>query len=201
MTKTLDYYNQNASQYSEGTYDADVSLLQQEFMSRLKPGSLILDFGCGSGRDTRSFLDHGFQVEATDGSEELCRIASAHTGISVRQMLFQDLHEQNRYDGIWACASILHLNKTDLQQVLQQMADALKDQGIAYISFKYGDFEGIRNERYFTYLTEDSLQAMLDQIPSLSLTKEWITGDVRQDRHSEQWLNAIITKRAGVCNS
>jgi SAM-dependent methyltransferase len=201
MTKTLDYYNQNASQYSEGTYDADVSLLQQEFMSRLKPGSLILDFGCGSGRDTRSFLDHGFQVEATDGSEELCRIASAHTGISVRQMLFQDLHEQNRYDGIWACASILHLNKTDLQQVLQQMADALKDQGIAYISFKYGDFEGIRNERYFTYLKEDSLQAMLDQIPSLSLTKEWITGDVRQDRHSEQWLNAIITKRAGVCNS
>lgn len=201
MTKTLDYYNQNASQYSEGTYDADVSLLQQEFMSRLKSGSLILDFGCGSGRDTRSFLDHGFQVEATDGSEELCRIASAHTGISVRQMLFQDLHEQNRYDGIWACASILHLNKTDLQQVLQQMADALKDQGIAYISFKYGDFEGIRNERYFTYLTEDSLQAMLDQIPSLSLTKEWITGDVRQDRHSEQWLNAIITKRAGVCNS
>jgi SAM-dependent methyltransferase len=201
MTKTLDYYNQNASQYSEGTYDADVSLLQQEFMSRLKPGSLILDFGCGSGRDTRSFLDHGFQVEATDGSEELCRIASAHTGISVRQMLFQDLHEQNRYDGIWACASILHLNKTDLQQVLQQMADALKDQGIAYISFKYGDFEGIRNERYFTYLREDSLQAMLDQIPSLSLTKEWITGDVRQDRHSEQWLNAIITKRAGVCNS
>ncbi|MCH4266648.1 MAG: class I SAM-dependent methyltransferase [Solobacterium sp.] len=201
MTKTLDYYNQNASQYSEGTYDADVSLLQQEFMSRLKPGSLILDFGCGSGRDTRSFLDHGFQVEATDGSEELCRIASAHTGISVRQMLFQDLHEQNRYDGIWACASILHLNKTDLQQVLQQMADALKDQGIAYISFKYGDFEGIRNERYFTYLKEDSLQAMLDQIPSLSLTKEWITGDVRQDRHSEQWLNAIVTKRAGVCNS
>ena len=148
-----------------------------------------------------SFLDHGFQVEATDGSEELCRIASAHTGISVRQMLFQDLHEQNRYDGIWACASILHLNKTDLQQVLQQMADALKDQGIAYISFKYGDFEGIRNERYFTYLKEDSLQAMLDQIPSLSLTKEWITGDVRQDRHSEQWLNAIVTKRAGVCNS
>ena len=70
---------------------------------------IILDFGCGSGRDTKAFLDAGFRVDATDGSAELCALASSYTGIRVRQMLFNELDAVDQYDGIWACASILHL--------------------------------------------------------------------------------------------
>ena len=93
-------------------------------------------------------------MEAIDGSEELCKIASEYTGISVKQMMFHELSGVEKYDGIWACASILHLEKGDLPDVLQKMANALKTGGVIYTSFKYGDFEGERNGRYFTYLTE-----------------------------------------------
>ncbi|MBO3282402.1 class I SAM-dependent methyltransferase, partial [Intestinimonas butyriciproducens] len=75
------------------------------------------DFGCGSGRDTKYFLNRGFQTEATDGSAELVKIASEYTGIQVKQMLFQELDENNIYDGIWACSSILHLTRGELTDV------------------------------------------------------------------------------------
>ncbi|OUQ18285.1 hypothetical protein B5E82_08840 [Lachnoclostridium sp. An138] len=106
MQKTLEYYNRNAREFAEGTSGVDFSGIQNRFLSHLPEGALILDFGCGSGRDTRYFLGKGFRVEAADGSEELCRLASVYTGIPVKQMLFQELEETEKYDGIWACASI-----------------------------------------------------------------------------------------------
>lgn len=121
---TLQYYNQNAGSFVSGTVHADLTDTLNRFLSRLEPGVAILDFGCGSGRDTKYFLEHGYQVEAIDGSEELCKIARAYTGIPVRQMYFQDLDVREQYDGIWACSSILHLEKTELRSVLKKMADA-----------------------------------------------------------------------------
>ena len=118
------------------------------------PESYILDFGCGSGRDTKYFLEHGYWVDAVDGSVELCRIASEFTGIEVRQMLFQELQEKEKYDGIWACASVLHVPKIELANILQKMCNAVKTDGIIYTSFKYGDFEGERSGRFFSDFTE-----------------------------------------------
>lgn len=90
---TLDYYNQNAQSFATGTVSVDFHETQDRFLKLLDKGSLVLDFGCGSGRDTKYFLEHGMHVEATDGSEELCRIASDYAGIPVKQMLFQELKE------------------------------------------------------------------------------------------------------------
>ena len=157
----------------------------------------ILDFGCGSGRDTKCFLDQGYQVEAIDGSVELCRLASEYTGIEVRDMLFQELDVQEKYDGIWACASILHLSRTELFDVLERMSQALKKNGIIYTSFKYGDFEGLRNGRYFTDFTEETFAVLISGIPSLSVEKQWITGDARTERENEKWLNVILKKVNG----
>lgn len=123
--------------------------MQCEFLNLLRTESYILDFGCGSGRDTKYFLEHGYQVDAVDGSMELCRIASEFTGIEVRQMLFQELQEKEKYDGIWACASILHVPKIELADILQKMCNAVKVDGVIYISFKYGNFEGEQNGRFF----------------------------------------------------
>ena len=139
---TLRYYNQNAGSFVSGTVHADLTDTLNRFLSRLEPGAAILDFGCGSGRDTKYFLEHGYQVEAIDGSEELCKIASAYTGIPVRQMYFQDLDVREQYDGIWACSSLLHLSYGELDEVLYRIEKALKPQGILYMSFKYGVFEG-----------------------------------------------------------
>lgn len=192
--KTLDYYNQNADAFVAGTISVDFKQKQDKFIGRLQAGDYILDFGCGSGRDTKYFLEVGMKVDATDGSEELCKIASKYTGIKVRQMLFQELDEYEKYDGIWACSSILHLPKDELKQVLIKMAAALNAGGIIYTSFKYGNYEGERNGRYFTDFTIDSFADFIQDVKHLKLIECWITGDVRHGRGEEKWLNLILQK-------
>ena len=190
---TLDYYRDHADSFITGTADVDFHETQDRFLSYLQPGTLILDFGCGSGRDTKYFLDHGFEVEATDGSPEMVTHASELTGIAVKQMLFQELKEHERYDGIWACASILHLPKEDLKAVLQSIKQALRPDGVIYCSFKYGNFEGERNGRWFTDFTSESFREFWAEcgMTPLEIAEEWITGDVRPGRENEKWFNII----------
>ena len=192
--KTLDYYNQNADTFFSSTVSVDFQQTQNKFLDCLQAGACILDFGCGSGRDTKYFLEAGMKVDAIDGSEEMCRIASEYTGIEVQQMLFQELDVYDKYDGIWACASILHLPKNDLKLVLRKMVAALKTHGIIYTSFKYGEFEGERNGRYFTDFTIDTFQAFIQDMDHLQIIDDWITGDVRPGRGEERWLNLILQK-------
>ena len=154
----------------------------------------MLDFGCGSGRDTKYFMQAGLHVTAIDGSEEMCRCASKYTGIKVQHMLFQELSEKNTYEGIWACASILHLSKEELHQVILKMADALRMGGILYTSFKYGDFEGERNGRYFTDFTIESFTEFIRNITGIQIEDYWITGDARPGRGEQKWLNLILRK-------
>ena len=194
MDPTIEYYNLNAKNFIENTQNVDMHQAQDSFLRLLNENALILDFGCGSGRDTRYFLDKGYQVTATDGSAELCRLASAFTGIEVKEMLFGELDDINTYDGIWACSSILHLPKNELLLVIRKMCVALKESGIIYTSFKYGDFEGERNGRHFTDFTEDSFQCFIKEVPEIIIVENWITGDVRPGRGDEKWLNLILQK-------
>ena len=101
VNETIDYYVKNAESFANSTSDLEFSEMQDLFLSELKKGSNILDFGCGSGRDTRYFLRKGYHVTALDGSAELCRIAKEKTGITVTQMEFNDFDEEDQYDGIW----------------------------------------------------------------------------------------------------
>ena len=195
MLKTLMYYDNNVNTFVHETRDVDFSNMQNLFLSRLEENALILDFGCGSGRDTKCFLDRGYSLEAIDGSVEMCKAASQYTGIEVKQMLFQELHALEKYDGIWACSSILHLTAVELKDVLKKMSLALKDNGIAYVSFKYGTFEGERDGRYFTDMTETTFAKVLEAVNSFDIEEEWITGDVRPGRGDERWLNVILRKQ------
>lgn len=192
---TIDYYNSNAEVYASDTINVDFSVAQNRFVSHIPSEGLILDFGCGSGRDTKFFKEKGFDVVAIDGSEELCKIAEAHTGIKVKCMLFQELDEVNKYDGVWACASILHLTREELKTVFQKMINSLKNDGIIYTSFKYSNYEGERNGRYFIDFTEDSFDDFIKGFSDIEKIDEWITSDVRPDRKNERWLNLILRKR------
>lgn len=192
--KTLEYYNENAKQFVETTANVEFHHMQNRFLEKLEEGAEILDFGCGSGRDTKYFLEQGYQVDAIDGSEELCKMASELAGIQVRHMYFQELSEVEKYDGIWACSSILHLDHNDLEEVMKKMAVAVKTNGIIYMSFKYGTFSGERNGRYFTDMTEDTFNELLQKIPGLEIEEQWITSDVRPGRGEEKWLNLILRK-------
>ena len=194
-TPTLAYYAQHAAEFASSTTDVDFRATQDRFTSLLAPGAAILDFGCGSGRDAKRFLDEGFRVTATDGSPELCAIAHELTGIPVRNELFGELADVDAYDSIWACSSILHLPKDELADVFGRMARALRPHGIVYTSFKHGTFEGMRNGRHFTDFTEPTFRSFLGGISQLSIEDLWISGDVRPGRESKQWLNSILRKR------
>ena len=192
---TLNYYNSKAKDFVSGTVDVTFTEMQDTFLEFIPAGGKILDFGCGSGRDTKYFISKGYDVDATDGSEELCKIASKYTGIQVKQMLFEELEEVETYDGIWACASILHVEKKQLPEIIKKIATATKKRGVVYTSFKYGDFEGIRNGRFFTYLTEESFAEILKNVPELKVEKLWISADVRAERGEERWLNIVLRKQ------
>ena len=193
--KTIFYYDSNVKTFISNTVDVDFTATQTFFISKLNGNASILDFGCGSGRDTKYFLEQGYHVTAIDGSIELCKAASRYTGIPVKHMLFQELDEINTYDGIWACSSILHLPLPELEDVLRQMSAALKKEGIIYTSFKYGTYEGERNGRYFTDMTEETFSNLMQKIDKLEIEEQWITSDVRPGRGDEKWLNIILRKK------
>lgn len=195
LNKTINYYDTNAKEFVEGTLNVDFKVTQDKFINKLPAKGYILDFGCGSGRDTKYFLAKDFNVDAIDGSIELCKIASEYTNIKVRHMYFNELSIVNKYDGIWACSSILHLSLDDLVDVFKRMSKALKDEGIIYTSFKYGNFSGERNGRYFTDMTEDSFANLIINVDNLKVEEQWITADVRPQRGNEKWLNLILRKK------
>lgn len=190
---TLNYYNEQAEKFVQGTVDVEFSHLQNQFIEMLPEGGTILDLGCGSGRDSKAYKTAGFKVIAVDGSEALCKIASEYIGQEVICCKFQDLEIKEELNGVWACATLLHLEKDDVIKTMQKLSASLVPGGIFYASFKYGDFSGNRNGRYFTDMTEDSFAEILKQVESLSIVKQMITEDARPDR-SEKWLNVFLKK-------
>ena len=191
MRETLDYYENNATVFANATVNIDFSDMQDVFLSELKDGASILDFGCGSGRDTRYFLEKGYKVTAVDGSAKMCQIAEENTGIHVVHMDFNDFDEIDKYDGIWACSSILHLPGAELKKVLEAMEKALHNGGIIYTSFKYGDFSGMRKGRFFSDFTDKSFRGFISDLRRLEVERTWITNDMRPDR-DEKWLNVFL---------
>ncbi len=190
---TIDYYQQNADEFFNGTINVDMTAIYQHFTKDLPSGSLILDAGCGSGRDSKAFLDMGYQVEAFDASSEMVKRASVYTGLDVKCSVFDDVNVVNKYDAIWCCASLLHVPEDELPNTLTKLASALKANGIWYLSFKYGDSQREKGGRLFTDINDERLFRMIQSLPMISIQSSWITEDQRPER-KEKWLNAILIK-------
>jgi SAM-dependent methyltransferase len=217
-----DYYRQNAQRFFTDTASVDMSALYPPFIDCLPPCARILDAGCGSGRDVKAFSEMGFVVEAFDASAELVALARQLSGKPVAQMRFQDVDAVERYDGIWCCASLLHVSEAELPGVMTKLAIALKPGGVGYLSFKHGYGEREKDGRRFTDMDRAGLQKLIERINTpggslltkntmeikseagsedtavkrfaLEIDKIWQTGDVRIGRGDEVWLNAIIRK-------
>lgn len=192
---TIEYYNQHADEYVDDTLYADMSDARNKFLSYVPEGGTILDFGCGSGRDSKAFLNAGFQVVPLDGSPALCDSAQQLLDQPIICCNFQDYLATTHFDGIWACASLLHLKEDELSPVLAQLIKSLKLGAPLYMSFKYGDYSGERNGRWFTDMTEERLQGLMKSFSDQQLVEQWVTEDVRPDRF-EKWLNSIYKRTA-----
>lgn len=191
-TKTLNYYNQHAQTFSDSTLNVDMSALYAEFLPLIPNHGHILDAGCGSARDAMYFKQQGFTVSAFDASENIAKLASNYLQQTVEFKTFQQLNYTNMYDGIWCCASLLHVPKVELPQVFLKLQNALKPNGVLYVSFKYGTQERVHNGREFTDLNEAGLNALITHHTELKILKQWQTVDQRPERESEVWLNALI---------
>lgn len=194
ISRTIDYYENAATDYYSSTVDVDMKPQYSMFEKYLYEGARILDCGCGSGRDSKHFLDSGYSVTAVDGSASMCKMASDLTGLEVFNIVFQDIDFDNEFDGVWACASLLHVPSDEIALVLKRVNKALASNGILYVSFKYGEYEGERNGRFYLDLTEDTLRKILDEVGGFDIKEIFVSDDVRPEKENVQWLNAILIK-------
>lgn len=190
----MSYYNANATKFLEDTLGADMTVLHEVFLERLPQTAVILDAGCGSGRDSLYFKSIGHFIVAMDASQEMCQFAGEYIGESVLLCRFQDMHFKVLFDGVWACASLIHVPSNEMVNVLQRFNWYLKDNGIMYASFKYGDFEGEREGRYYLDLTEETAMKFFTEA-GFNIEKMWITDDVRENHVDEKWLNVLASRK------
>lgn len=191
---SIDYYNKYANLYFESTVELNMEETLDKFMGYLPEDAEVLDLGCGSGRDSLYFIEHGIDVTAIDGSKELCELASIHIGQDVLPMQFSELDFHEVFDGVWACASLLHITPNELEEVLEKVVTCLKPGGVLYMSFKHGEFSGFRNGRYFNDYKTKTMKDLISKQDELELIEIWKSPDVRTERGDEVWLNILAKK-------
>jgi SAM-dependent methyltransferase len=190
----IEYYNQNVDSFYNSSVVADMSEWRNRFVKQVSDGGRILDVGCGSGRDSKAFIKEGFSVVAFDASREMCKKASELLGQEVWQMRFDEMSFDEEFDGVWACASLLHTSEEEFPEVLNNIYKALKDRGILYASFKYGEGTTQRGERTFIDFTVETIIPIL-QKTGFEILDSGITTDVRPERENEKWTNVIAIKK------
>jgi len=193
---SVEFYEKNADTFIAQTVDVDMTGLYQRFCKHLHSGASVLDAGCGSGRDALAFSSMGYDVVAFDASAKMVATASKRSCCPVYKMTFENMELGREFDGIWACASLLHVPRPQLPEILKRLMDILKPTGALYASFKYGDQEREKDGRYFNDMDDAQLERIISFLPMVHLEEIWTTADQRPNRRSEMWLNMILTLRS-----
>lgn len=171
-----------------------MTALHDRFLSAIPEGGIILDAGCGSARDAKAFKDRGYRIVAFDASSELAAMAGEHLGQPVSVRTFTNIDGVALYDGIWACASLLHLPLCEIPDALSRLWSALKPGGTLYLSFKEGEGEREKDGRHFTDLDETTLRDLLGNLSNVEELDFWQTSDQRPGR-DDIWLNAMVRRK------
>ena len=194
---TLDYYNKNSEEYFNSTLNVDMTNTYKAFLKLVPKGGKILDLGCGSGRDSMNFMKLGYEVTAVDGAKELAKKASVLLGKEVIVSTFEELELKEKFHGIWACASLLHIKREDLKIVLNNLYNNLDDNGVFYMSFKYGEKEYVDDKnRYFNCFTDESIISFINENTKYNILGLYITEDKLGRVNEVKWVNLICNKKS-----
>jgi SAM-dependent methyltransferase len=192
---TIDFYDQNGQAFFDRTVNLDITEVWQPFLELVPAGGHILDAGCGSGRETKTFRDLGYRVTAFDASETMVRLASEYTGLPVLHLTFEQMDFESEFDGIWANASLLHVPLAGLPAVFEKFIRALKPGAVWYASFKWGTGEKLADDgRTFTNFDEDTFRTLAAQFPTLKIEQLWKSVDQRPEAKGSSWLNVILRR-------
>ena len=189
---TVRYYDRNSRAFVDRSRALDMTSLYRPFLALIPPGGHILDAGCGSGRDSKAFGDQGYRVTAMDASKAMVAEAADFIGRPVRLLRLQEMAFQDEFDGVWACASLLHVPRNEIDAVLERITQALKPEGVLYASFKEGEQDRVADGRFFSDYTQSSLTELLARQPQLQTRQVWTT---RAD-DGVNWVNALARKAA-----
>jgi len=198
---TLNYYDENAVEFACQTVSIDMHDLYELFINQLplKDTQCILDVGCGSGRDANYFAEQGYEVTAIDASAELIQWAEQHhmsSRITWVHLDFSGIEKQpwkNKFTGIWACASLLHVPFLELPFIINSLLDTFTDDGMMYLSFKHGERERVDEERFFCDMDELRWKTIVAKIPQVIECDIWLSADKRVDCKNA-WFNVMIKR-------
>ena len=194
---TLDYYNKNSEEYFNSTLNVDMTNTYKEFLKLVPEGGKILDLGCGSGRDSMNFMKLGYEVIAVNGAKKLAKRASVLLRKEVIVSTFEELELKEKFHGIWACASLLHIKREDLKTVLNNLYNNLDDNGVFYMSFKYGEKEYVDDKnRYFNCFTDESIISFINENTKYNILGLYITEDKLGRVNEVKWVNLICNKKS-----
>ena len=193
VSDTIGYYNRHAADFAMQTANLDMEPIYRRFLPYVRNAGRILDAGCGVGRDALAFAERGYDVFAIDASVEMTRLARERLGTraAVHLMEFQDIQWRNKFDGIWTCASLLHVPAASFAGIAKRLAAALRPEGAWYMSFKVGTGERVAGGRLFVDHDEETLRLSLEATP-VAIVETWLSVDVRPERSDQQWLNVIV---------
>ena len=217
IDKMHNYYDEHSNEYAELTVKADMSKQYAKFMAYLPTDASILDAGCGSGRDSLFFMKKGYAVTMLDASAGMCKCAEKLTGQKALCMKFDEIEFADRFDGIWACASLLHVPEKELDNIFVKFWRALKDNSILYASWKYGEEEHYDGERFYCDMTEDKLKNVLARAKTTRRLQDatclsgahdcesdanlfdcldcWVEEDALPLGREQKWLNVVLRKK------
>lgn len=195
--RTLAFYDANAAAYAGGMLPDEATLAQLgAFARRLPQGGHVLDLGCGAGHHSKLLRDSGFRLTLVDGSAGLAAEAEARTALPVRVQRFQDFGDPPVYDGIWACASLLHVPERELPDVFGQVARSLKPGGVLYCSFKETSGADDRHGRHYGAMNANRLADLLAG-NGLETLQEFSVDSAGYDRVISRFISAIAVRRPG----
>lgn len=195
LDPAVEYYERSAPAYVAATTEVDLSALRERFARCLPVGGHILDAGSGSGRDTRAFLAMGLQVDAFDASPAMARLSSAATRVPTRIVRFQEFDDVERFDGIWACASLLHVPRAELDDAVRRLCRALRTGGVLYMSFKLGAGEHTTPDgRRFTDMTEQGVRDLVAGVAGLEIEEIWVSGGEGAFHGRGEWVNGLARR-------
>lgn len=190
---SLRFYSQNAIEYADKTMMLNMEGIYPFFLQYIPPNGKVLDAGCGSGRDSLYFLRHGYQVAAFDASAEMCREAERRLLQPVQQLKFEQLACDSMFDGVWACASLVHIPWSEQGRNISKLLQALKPGGVLYASWKYGSNFHTEGCRCFCDMDEKRVAEVTKQLKETQLLEQWISFGI--ENTEQKWLNTIFQRR------
>lgn len=201
---TIATYDKTAKEYIVKVQKYAPEEEREMFASMVKPGGKILDAGCGSGRDANHFASQGFTVTGIDLSDNLLSYAKEHADPKATffKMDLRAINLNSSFDGIWACASLLHLKRDECITVLRNFQHMLMPGGILFLLMKEGTGEQLvtsgtieGDTRFFTYYMSDDLRQMLEGAGFKMIDQyTWDQKDRNDERPHEVWISSFMKK-------